>query len=284
MAKAPAALPLFCNKPWVPEMRSKLKFLSLTMAGLTLACGQALAQTPPTPPKLKLDLVATHSALTAGLPNGNARNLRLVADLSGGDSAQAELLDERKFGLQGGIVGVGYTRVLNPDWFASANLALGHGGPNWAQRRLDGQLSRKWLARQQLVTSVAVYDAQFDAGRSDRGVRLSASLYGDWPRLVEAGVLINQSHPGGVRSNMPYLSAVFGQDGAQVFTLRVASGREAYQALQTGTALVDFASRSLGATGRFWLGPTWGLTAQAEAYHNPSYDRRSLGLGVFGQW
>ena len=256
--------------------------LSLLLA--VMSCG-AQAQTPTPAPKTRsFDLIALRSSLTAQLPAGEAVNLRMTWDLEGGNALQGELLEERKFGAGGGVAALTYTQRLNEDWYASGTLALGHGGPNWANQRVDLQLSRKWLAQRQLVTSVALYGAGFDAGRSDRGARLSAALYGDLPTVTEVGITFNESHPGGVRSRMPYASAVFGHVGTQLLSLRFSSGREAYQSIGASSSLVDFHSRSLSATWRQWLAADWGFSAQGEFYRNPVYDRRTLGAGLFAQW
>ena len=265
----------------LPRWRHALCHLA---AGLAAALAAAAgAQT--TASRLTLDLAANHSSLTAKLPDGNALNLRAAWDMPSGNSLQAELLDERKFGQSGGLAALAYTQRFDSLWYGIGTLALGHGGPNWANQRVDVQLSRKWLAQQQLVTSVALYEAHFDAGRSDRGSRLSVTLYGQTPAVMEAGVIINRSQPGSVGSQMPYASVVFGGQGTQLLSLRASSGREAYQALgAAGGSLVDFHSRSLGATWRQWLAPSWGWTAQAEFYRNPAYERRTLGGGLFAQW
>ena len=272
---------------WAAEAMLTIARIFFTVCSVAMALattgGTVSAQTAE-PARITVDLITSHSNLSAGLPSGEAVNLRVAADLPWGDAVLAELLDERKFGQRGGVAAASYTRRLDADWYAIGSLALGHGGLNWARRRVDLQLSRKWLDRQQLVASAALYDARFDMGRSDQGGRVAATWYAELPLLVEAGVLINVSRPGSVRSRMRYLSAVFGHEGSEVFTVRVSSGREAYQALGAGATLVDFPSRTVGATWRHWLGPDWGVSAQVEQYHNPSYDRRTLGLGVFARW
>ena len=225
-----------------------------------------------------------HSALSAGLPDGEAVNLRGVWAMQSGDTLIADVLDERKFGQRGGVAALSYTRLLSPDWYAIGTVAGGHGGPNWARWRVDGQLSRKWLAGRQLVTSVALYHASFDNNRSDDGLRLSATWYSALPAVFEVGTTINVSRPGNVRSHMPYASATFGREGAWYLSGRVSSGREAYQAIGANQQLVDFRSDSVGLGGRLWLGRGWGLTAQAEHYRNPSYQRNTVGAGLFVQW
>jgi len=251
--------------------------------GLLCACALAQAQTNE-PTQVTWDVQATHSQLSAGLPDGEALDLRASWNLSGGDSLIAEVLDERKFGQHGGVLGLTYTKVFSPDWFGAGTVVAGHGGPNWANARADAQLSRKWLSQRQLVTSAAVYHAAYDDARSDTGLRLSAAWYLDLPAVLEAGVTLNVSQPGSIHSHMPYASATFGREGVQYVSLRASRGTEAYQALGADAQLVNFRSHGVAATWRRWLGPRWGVSAQAEHYRNPSYERRTLGVGLFAQW
>jgi YaiO family outer membrane protein len=146
------------------------------------------------------------------------------------------------------------------------------------------QVSTKWLEQRDLVTSAALFRAVFDGGRSDTGLRLSTTWYVAPPAVLEAGVTFNVSQPGSVHSSMPYVSATLGRDGQQYLSLRATSGTEGYQALGLQTQLVNFRSSSQSATWRQWIGPQWGFTAQAEHYRNPTYQRRTLGVGLFAQW
>lgn len=239
---------------------------------------------PTSAPRMTWDLQASHSELSAGLPDGHAVNLRGAVTLAGGDVLLLDLLGERKFGATGGVAAAAYTAVLSPDWYVAQTLAAGHGGPNWANFRTDTQLSRKWLSQRQLVSSVAFYRAWFDNDRSDTGLRLSMAWYLDLPAVLEAGVIVNVSQPGSVNSRMPYASVTVGREGQQYLSLRVSSGSEAYQAIGSQAQLVDFHSSSVALGWRRWIGPQWGLTAQAERYRNPSYQRHTLGLGLFVQF
>jgi YaiO family outer membrane protein len=266
--------------------------LALTLAlalalALTLALGTGAVRAQALPPVV-WDVAATHSQLTAGLPDGESLSVRASVALPQGSSLQAELMQERKFGAKGGVVALAYTATLSPDWFATGTLVAGNGGPNWANARADAQVSTKWLEQRQLVTSAALYRAEFDAGRSDSGLRLSATWYTELPAalpaVLEAGTTFNVSQPGRVHSAMPYVSATVGRAGQQYLSLRATSGTEAYQAIGLQTQLVNFRSRSQSATWRQWIGPQWGFTAQAEHYRNPTYQRKTLGVGLFAQW
>ena len=244
----------------------------------------AQPETPQPPLRATLELLGAHSQLTAGQPQGHATNVRGTWVFGNGDVARAELLDETKFGSHGGIVAAGYTRVLTPDWILAGTLAAGHGGPNWANGRGDVELGTKWGDAGWLLTRVALYHARFDGDRSDQGLRLAAVAYLPGSFVLEGGVIANVSQPGRVRSAQWFASSTWGSEGVQYVSLRASSGTEAYQAIGAGQQLVDFRSRSLGLSWRRWLGRPWGFIAQAEHYRNPSYERNTVGVGLFVQW
>lgn len=264
-----------------PSLASRLLLQAGLLAAVTT--GNAAAQAVP-PVRSTVDVAVAHGNLSSGLPQAESLNVRGVWLLDGGNVAYAELLDERKFGRRGGIAAGGYTHVFSPDWYATGTAAVGHGGPNWASARLDAQVSRKWLAQRQLVTSAALYGARYDNDRTDSGLRLSTAWYLPLPAVVEAGITFNVSQPGRVHSHMPYVAATYGRAGWQYLTVRAASGTEAYQALGGNQQLVDFRSNSQSLGWRRWIGERWGFTAQAERYRNPTYQRHTVGLGLFVQW
>ncbi len=268
---------------WGSAARTSAGWL-LALAAFGWASTAAHAQSVPSASPITVDLLASQGRLSAGLADAQAVNLRGTWLLAGGDVARAELLAEDKFDRRGGLAALGYSKVLSPDWVAAGTVALGHGGPNWANTRLDLELSRSWGEARAVVTRLAVYKALFDGSRNDRGLRLALVGYLPGHLVVEAGTAINISEPGSVHSAMPFVAATWGQDGQQYLSLRASRGSEAYQALGVGQQLVGFDSHSLGLGWRRWIGPQWGLTAQAEQYRNPTYRRLSAGVGVFAQW
>ncbi len=272
---------------WLSDMKSLPLALGLLQAGLfavtAVTTGSAMAQAV-LPVRSTVDVTAAHGNLSSGLPQAESLNLRGVFLLDNGDVAYAELLDERKFGRHGGIAAGAYTHVFSPDWYATGTAAIGRGGPNWASTRLDAQVSRKWLAQRQLVTSAALYGARYENDRTDSGLRLSAAWYLPLPAVLEGGITFNVSQPGRVHSHMPYIAATYGREGWQYLTVRASSGTEAYQALGGNQQLVDFRSNSQSLGWRRWIGERWGFTAQAERYRNPTYQRHTVGLGLFVQW
>jgi YaiO family outer membrane protein len=253
----------------------------LLSVGVSCARAQAPVQVP-TP--VTLELTAARGKLTAGLPNARAFNFRAAWLFADGHVANAEVLDESKFGARGGVVAGSYTRVLHANWYATGTAALGHGGPNWANQRLDLDVATKWGAARDIVSHVALYGARFDNQRSDLGLRVSLVAYLPAFTVIEGGVTFNVSAPGSVRSQMPFTSLTWGREKEQYISLRLSSGTEAYQALGTAQQLVNFRSSSLAFGWRRWVGPDWGFIASAESYRNPTYTRQTLGAGLLLQF
>jgi YaiO family outer membrane protein len=267
-----------------PPIRQALAALTTltALAGLAALPRPAAAQSP-APSRTTLELSTDGSRLSAGLPRGQATRARGSWALGSDTIVSAELLSERKFDARGGVVAAGVTQTLDPDWFVSATLAGGWGGPNWARQRVDLAASRKWGAERRLVTTLAGYHGRFDAGRSDSGLRVSANYYFNHFAVFEAGATFNRSNPGRVRSTMPYAALTLGTEGLQYVSLRVARGSEAWQVLGGSTEIQDFDSQTYSLDWRWWVGPAWGVLLRAERYLNPSYHRTTVGGGVFMQ-
>lgn len=250
--------------------------------GMMLA-GSACAQGTQ-PLRTTLELSGSAGQLSAGFPDAEALLLRGTWDFEGGNVLRLEALKEKKFSSQGGMAGIGFTKVLSPDWSVAANLALGHGGANWAKSRVDVEAAVKWGEARNTVTRAGLYQARFEGNRSDRGVQLAVAHYLPSALVLEAGILFNISEPGAVHSHMPFISATAGSEGHQYVTLRLSSGSEAYQAVDVNRQLVDFKSQTVSLGWRRWIDRQWGVILQAEHYRNPSYERSTLGAGLFSQW
>lgn len=268
------------NEPMAGRSLAALVWAAGWMAGLTLSVS-AQAEGLRAPQRASIELVGSQNRLSAGLPNGSAANLRATWSPRGGTLLAAEAMSEKKFGESGGLAGLGVTQDFDERWYGSLTGLGGWGGVNWASQRLDASLARKWGARQQLVTTLGGYWARFGGGRSDSGLRLSATHYTSESLVFDAGIAFNRSQPGAVHSRMPWLAGTYGREGWQYLSLRVAHGSEAWQPLTSGTQIVDFDSTTVSLDWRRWIEPSWGFVLRAEHYRNPSYHRNTLGAGVF---
>jgi YaiO family outer membrane protein len=146
---------------------------------------------------------------------------------------------------------------------------------------LDGQVSKKWFAKGQLVTSVGggYFDSK-DTHR-DSSVAVGAVYYFNAPWIVQSAVRWNRSTPGSVVSRSQFLALTQGREGKHFIVLRGAFGREAYQAIGPETVLVDFSSYEVSTTWKQWLGDDWGLNTVAEYYKSHVYQRTGVSIGFF---
>jgi len=263
-----------------PQLNALATSFLLMAAALTIG-PRAQAEGLRTPQRASIELVASQSRLSADLPDGSAANLRATWSPRSGTLLSAEALSEKKFGATGGLAGLGLTQELGERWYGSVAGLGGWGGVNWAAQKLDLSLSRKWGERRQFVTTLGGYRARFEGGRSDSGLRLSATHYVNAGLVLDAGAAFNRSQPGSVGSVMPWFAATLGSEGWQYVSLRVSRGSEAWQPLVGSAQIVDFKSSSVGIDWRRWVEPGWGFVLRAEHYTNPSYHRNTLGAGVF---
>jgi YaiO family outer membrane protein len=219
--------------------------------------------------------------LTGGEPDWFGQYLRGVVDVANRDVWYYEVVNARRFGDDGVFFGIGNTHVFNEDWYSTVNVGTSAGGVFWPQFRADAFISRKWLARRELVTTLGVgyYDAK-DVHYDVSGF-LGFAYYFTTPWIVEGGLRYNISFPGLVTAPGPFVAVTYGRNKAYYVTGRFGFGREAYQVVGENEALVDFASQVVTLTWRHWVTRDWGFRLSAEYYHNPNYERAGFELGIF---
>ena len=200
---------------------------------------------------------------------------------SGADVWRVEATHRRAFGDSGLFVGTGITHLIDQSWYGSLGVGTSAGGFFFPRVYAGAALARKWLARRQLVTTSALgYYGQKDAHR-DLLWTGSAIYYFAHPAIVETGVIVGRSSPGGVVSQTPFVSAILGRPRQRTFTARLAAGREAYQRIGADRALVAFSSQALSVGWREVIAADAGIAVQLDHYRNPAYRRTGLTAGVF---
>lgn len=255
-----------------------LPFLSL------VACNQVSAETQEEP-KLNmsgyLEAGILNHSLSSGYPDWKGQFVRGVLHSDEKNSWRAEIVNLSEFGDTGTLFAIGNTHDIDEKWFSSASVSTSSGGFFLPELRLDAALNRKWLEQLNLVTTVGVTRVNAKDTHQDHSVLLAASYYFEQPLVIEGGVLINHSDPGGVDSNSQFVAATYGQEKHRIISLRYGFGEEAYQVVAQGVTLVNFNSEVLTLTWREWLSANRGFQIRAEAYHNPSYDRNGIELSFF---
>ncbi len=234
---------------------------------------------------LEATLEATTSSLSSGYSSQNFQSLNLV--WAGGASAnnrvtQVLLAHKRAFGERAAIVAVNY------GWDVTAldrvNLAIsGSDAPTIAARwRLDAQYSRKLGQAQNIVGTVGGFVSNTADGHRDRSAIVSAAWYAAAKHIVEGGLRIARSDPGGQTASRLFGVYTWGSVGQDTVTVRAEGGREAYQSLgNTNVAVANFASQEVGLDWRHWLKPGAGFGLNAASYHSPAYRKNTLGVNAF---
>ena len=261
-------------------------FLSVALFSWS-AYGEQNPQTLPETLSLKLarslELSAGGQTLTGGYASW--RNVTLRGTYASGDHVlQGELSAKKEFGEAGNFVGVADTFTISPQWYASVGAGAGNGAFYLPRYRLDATLNRKWLARQNLVTSLGFGYYKAPDGHVDHGLNLSAAYYFDQPLVVEGGVRYNRSTPGAVVTHQQFLAATFGRDRRDLLSVRYGWGGEGYLTIAENTALVDFQSKEISLGWRHWIDSRTGFLADLNHYRNPFYERSGVNLAVFRQF
>jgi YaiO family outer membrane protein len=246
--------------------------------------------TPPAPPEAApaeakvsgfVEAGMNYYWLTDGEEDWFGQYLRGVVDFAHENIVNFEVVHQEEFGDDGTFFSLGLTHVFNPDWYGSLSVGTSAGGFFWPQVRVDAFLSRKWLEKRNLVTTIGFgyYDAK-DV-HYDFSAFIGAAYYFESPWIVEAGLRYNFSQPGNVTAPGPFVAVTYGRNKSYYLVLRVGIGREAYQVVGPDEAITDFASQVVTLTWRQWLTRDWGFKVQTEYYHNPTYERAGFEIGIF---
>ncbi|MDT6962684.1 MULTISPECIES: YaiO family outer membrane beta-barrel protein [unclassified Cupriavidus] len=253
-----------------------------------LIAADASAQAEATPPRTFVPLLTGfveggigHANLTGDNANWNDQYLRGGVHLTPKDYVTGEISHQSHFGDQGTFFGLGYTRIIDDDWYAFLSAGTSSGGFFLPEVRVDGMLFRKLLEKKNLVASAGFTYYRAKDVYTDKALLLGLTYYFDAPWIVQVGARLNRSDPGNVRSNRGTVAVTYGRDKDQYITLRYDGGREAYQLTGEQTVLSDFTSHEVSLNWRKWFTKRYGINLRAVYYENPSYKRKQAEIGFF---
>lgn len=255
---------------------------------LALACLQGISPARAAEGAREVGVVVEVGASRAELTDGNAswndQYLRGSAQLSAADRVSAEVTRQSHFADDGTFVGLGYTRILDDAWYATAGAGASDRGIFLPRLRLDGSAHRKWLDRRNLVTSLGVTYVGSRGPYRDAGLLLGATYYFESPWIIEVTARASQSNPGAMRSLRGLVAVTHGYDHRHYVTLRLEGGNEAWQVVAAEAVEVDFPSLEASLIWRQWLTGRLGVNVRAAHYRSVNYDRTSVDFGVFGEF
>jgi YaiO family outer membrane protein len=273
-----------------------LRFLLVCLTGLachsqasaqTTEAGSARTAPAPAPDQAEtprtLELSTGYQNLSAGFGDWRDITLRGTYGLPS-HVLQGELSVNRRFNKDGVFVGFGDTYTFNEDWYANVAVGFGDGAFYLPRYRLDATLYKKWLAQRNLVTSVGVGQYKAPDGHTDNSLSLGLVYYFDTPFIAEAGLRLNSSDPGAIKTQQQFLALTYGRVKQDLVTLRHAWGQEGYQTIAATTQLVNFASNETSISWRHWFAPRTGVSVAANRYTNPFYNRSGVSIGIFHEF
>lgn len=297
----PSAPPVTTVTPEVPPAPvPQAPAAETTPAEANMASAPATAATAPENPSIftapgatapfnrsgYVELGGNYSKVTNDFGNWNGEYLKGEVQTDEKNRWNGEFLDQREFKSNGQYLMVGNTHSFNSDWYSIIDVGGADEGFFLPRYRIDAFLNRKWLSDKSLVTTLGLGDYKSMDDHSNQSLFLGATYYFPQYWIAQGGITFNDSRPGNVKSTYEFLALTEGEDKKHFVTLRYAFGREAYQItgpspLQT---LSDFHSDIVSLDWRQWVRGTWGFDMLGEYYHNPSYSRTGITLGVFDEF
>ena len=250
-----------------------------------LARGAAAQAPVAADPARRADVLVDYHSVSGGFGDWRSALVRLVAPSSTSRTVwQVEGVWRRAFGDEGQFVSAGFQHAFSPDWLASMSAGAGSGDFIFPDARLDVALSRKWLSRRQLVTTIGGTMVDAKRGYHDQGTFVSAALYALPAMVVEGGARWNRSTPGDVTSTRAFGAVTLGTERRRWIVARGSTGNEGYQLVGPVATLERFNSHEASVSWREWLGRNWGVLLQGEHYTNPHYERTGVTGGFFIHW
>jgi YaiO family outer membrane protein len=250
----------------------------LLLASVILGVASAAAQSPST---ASVEVGYGESRLSANFPAWTNVYARATVSTGADRAYQVEAVGRRAFDDAGVYLGAAVTHPLARNWYGFATAGTSVGGFFFPRANVGAMVAKKWLGRQQLVTTSALnFYAQKDVHR-DAILTGSVVYYFSRPAALEVGVNVGRSAPGAVMSHNAFVVGTVGDPLRYTLTARVAAGREAYTRVAIDTALVAFASHVFSFRWRQVVGRESGYVAELEHYSNVLYHRTGLSVGAF---
>jgi YaiO family outer membrane protein len=252
--------------------------------GLLLASvifGVASAAAAQSPSTASVEVGYGGSRLSANFPAWTNVYARAAVSTGPDRAYQVEAVGRRAFDDAGVYFGAAITHPIARNWYGFATAGTSVGGFFFPRANVGAMIAKKWLGRQQLVTTSALnFYAQKDVHR-DAIWTGSVVYYFRRPAALQVGVNVGRSAPGAVISHNEFVVGTVGDPLRYTLTARVAAGREAYTRLAVDTALVAFASRVFSLRWRQVVGRESGFVTELEHYSNVVYRRTGLSVGAF---
>lgn len=219
-------------------------------------------------------------ALTDGYSDWYDESIVGRFDAGAGRLIMLEMGHQSHFDDDGYQLGVSFL-TASPKWYAIVGGGSSAGGFFLPKARFDMAISKKWMDSGSLVSTIGATYYKAKDEHSDQAISALLLYYFSHNWIVESGMRVNQSAPGGVVARRYLLTVTFARYKKQNFIFRMDTGNEAYQITGETTLVTDFNSQEMALTWRQWLHPSYGVSTLVGHYRNPYYQRRMIQIGFF---
>lgn len=227
---------------------------------------------------------AFYQAVTNSYGDWSGAYVRGVRPLAR-DTWYVDALALRAFGESGYQVGVAERHDWSSRFFQLLGANIGSGAAILPRARVDGSLGVRFGTLRKWQATGGVSYVKSVTALNDVAAIASVAWYAPHAVMLETNVRYNVSRPGDIRSTRVGGSATWTPSAVRTFSARVIGGSEGWQLVRTGVApLTRFQSQELALAWREKVAGSVALSIQGDLYHNPSYTRSGVSIGVARYW
>jgi YaiO family outer membrane protein len=216
-------------------------------------------------------------------PNPNWADAYIRGLVSGGSNVvSAETDRQNRYGDTGWYYSFGWTHVWSENWYSELDFGSSTvGGFFLPKARVDALIHRKLLSGKRLVLSAGGgYDKSKTINSDYRG-QIGGMYYFERPWIVQGDFILTRAAPGNIVAPSALLSVTEGHDKEHYVSFTANFGREGYEIVNVGQAVVNFGFQDYSLNWRQWVGPNWGFTVTPEHEEKPFYHRNGGTVGLF---
>lgn len=254
------------------------KLTTLTLAALTLAAGFAQAADLAG----SVQVSTAYATLNNGYPSAKIQAMDVLFDVTKDTKVGVALSNIEAWGARATFVGLRGVHDINEDFFVTANIGASDTGKIAVERRAGAMLNMKTLPANNLLVGAGVDYYTMREGGSVTSVQSQLVYYVPGvPLVLQGNAALTRSNASGREGASAGIGATYGRVGAWTASARFDSGRVNYELLAFPAAIADYRSRTISASGRYWVAPSWGLSVNLSRVDNRYYARNEARVGGF---
>jgi YaiO family outer membrane protein len=252
----------------------------LRLATLAVA---ALLATPAAHAELHGQVAASTSYghVTNGYDSATIQNFSALFDVADGHKFGVGLSNIRAWGDQTRYVSLRAVNDLSERLYSDVSVGFSDRGRITAERRVSAMLNMK-MPEHGLILGVGGDYYTMRGGASARALNLQAVKYlQNAPVVLQANLALARSDFNNRNGYRVGVAGTYGHPGSWTVTGSLGTARVHYELVQAPGSIADYPSWSGSVAGRYWVGDSWGVSAQLSHVNNRYYVRNGVEVGLF---